>query len=147
TTRKFGGLGLGLSIVRHIMELHGGSVSAQSSGIGHGTTMTIRIPIPAILPNAASATSETGAPSLNGLKVMVVEDEENTREMLREALQSYGASVIVAESTAQALKEIVLEKPDLLVSDTGLPDDDGYALLSKIRSEVPPELRNIPAIA
>jgi len=147
TTRKFGGLGLGLSIVRHIMELHGGRVSATSAGVGQGTTMTLQLPVPAILSPGESAARKANAPSLSGLKVMIVEDEVNTREMLREALQSYGAAVIVAESAAQALKEIISEKPDLLLSDIGLPNIDGYELLSRIRSEIPPELRNIPAVA
>jgi len=146
TTRKFGGLGLGLSIVRHIMELHGGRVSATSGGLGQGTTMTIQLPIPALLSAGESAPREASSPSLDGLRVMIVEDETSTREMLREALQSYGASVTVAESAGQALKEIVVEKPDLLLSDIGLPNIDGYELLSKIRSEIP-ELRNIPAVA
>jgi PAS domain S-box-containing protein len=95
TTRKVGGLGLGLSIVRHIVEMHGGTVSARSEGLGRGTTMIIQFPIPAIRQREKSSVLHDEAPSLEGLKVMVVEDEADTREMLEEALQSYGASVLV----------------------------------------------------
>jgi CheY-like chemotaxis protein len=85
--------------------------------------------------------------SLDGLKVMVVEDEVDTREMLEQALQSYGAAVLVAASAAEALEQIVQEKPDLLVSDLGLPNVDGYELLVKIRTELSEDVRNIPAVA
>ena len=78
---------------------------------------------------------------------MIVEDEADTREMLRAALEGYGASVVVAASAADALEQIVHDKPDLLVSDIGLPNVDGYQLLSTIRSDLPAELRNIPAVA
>lgn len=147
TKRKFGGLGLGLSIVRHIVELHGGKVSADSGGAGQGTTMTINLPIPAIRSEASFGLSKDGSTSLGGLKVMVVEDEPDTREMLAVALESYGASVLLAADAAEALNEIIREKPDLLVSDLGLPNMDGYELLSKIRSEFPEDVRNIPAVA
>lgn len=147
TTRKTGGLGLGLSIVRHIVEQHGGTVIAHSEGVGRGTTMIIQIPIPAIRPRENNPTSEVFEASLEGLKVMIVEDEDDTREMLEHALQSYGASVLVAESAAEALQQIAGEQPDVLISDIGLPTMDGYELLSKIRSEMPENLREIPAVA
>lgn len=147
TTRKTGGLGLGLSIVRHIVEMHGGTVIAHSEGAGRGTTITIQMPIPAVrhAAGAASATSEPA--SLEGVKVMIVEDEEDTREMLEHALQSYGASVIVAASAAEALQQIAGNQPDILLSDIELPNMDGYQLLAKIRSEMPENVREIPAVA
>ena len=147
TTRRTGGLGLGLSIVRHIVELHGGTVIAHSEGTGQGTTMIIQIPIPAIRPRANSMPSDARLASLEGLKVMIVEDEEGTREMLEHALQSYGASVLVASSAAEALQQIAGKQPDVLISDIGLPNMDGYELLSRIRSEMPETLRDIPAVA
>ena len=147
TTRKTGGLGLGLSIVRHIVELHGGTVIAHSEGIGRGTTVIIQIPIPAIRLHAGSTPFGAQAVSLEGLKVMIVEDEDDTREMLEQALQSYGASVLVAASAAEALQQIAGEQPDILISDIGLPNMDGYELLSRLRSEMPGTLRDIPAVA
>src|SRR5262249_35608414 len=127
-------------------ELHGGKVAADSEGEGRGTTMTIRLPIPAIR-SERSLNSQYESTSLGGLKVMVVEDEPDTREMLALALESYGASVLLAADAAEAFNQIVREKPDLLVSDIGLPNMDGYELLSKIRSELPEDVRNIPAVA
>ena len=147
TTRKTGGLGLGLSIVRHIVELHGGTVIAHSEGMGRGTTVIIQIPIPAIRLHAGSTPFGPQAASLEGLKVMIVEDEDDTREMLEQALQSYGASVLVAASAAEALQQIAGEQPDILISDIGLPNMDGYELLLRLRSEMPKTLRNIPAVA
>ena len=147
TTRKFSGLGLGLSIVRHIVEMHGGTVIAHSEGVGRGTTIIIQIPIPAIDTGDYSDTENTGQSSLDGLRVMVVEDEPDTRQMLQEALESYGASVLGAASASEALAQIVDAKPDLLLSDIGLPNIDGYELLTRIRSELPENLRNIPAVA
>jgi PAS domain S-box-containing protein len=147
TTRKFGGLGLGLSIVRHIVELHGGTVAAKSEGTGRGTTMTIRLPIPVIRSVGESASADAAPITLEGLRVMIVEDEPDTREVLREALQSYGASVLTAGSAGEALERIVQEKPDLILSDIGLPDVDGYELMSKVRSQFSEPLRNIPAVA
>jgi PAS domain S-box-containing protein len=147
TTRKTGGLGLGLSIVRHIVEMHGGTAIAHSEGIGRGTTMIIQLPIPALRPRDVAGPPEKQAASLQGLKVMIVEDEDDTREMLEHALQSYGASVLVAASAAEALQQIAGKEPDILISDIGLPNMDGYELLSKIRSEMPEGLRDIPAVA
>jgi CheY-like chemotaxis protein len=147
TTRRVGGLGLGLSIVKHIVELHGGAVIAHSEGLGRGTTIIVQIPIPGIRPQETRTDSRNTVGSLEGLKVMVVEDEDDTREMIEHALLSYGASVLVAASAAEALESIIQQKPDILLSDIGMPDMDGYELLSKIRSEFPEQLRNIPAVA
>jgi PAS domain S-box-containing protein len=145
--RKFGGLGLGLSIVRHIVELHGGNVTAQSEGRGQGTKVIIRIPIPALSPGLSSRPRTEASKTLVGVKVMVVEDEADAREMLGAALESYGASVVLAADAAEAVRQMTQERPDILLSDIGLPNMDGYELLSKIRSEFPEELRNIPAVA
>src|SRR5438128_1726056 len=106
-TRKVGRLGLGLSIVRHIVELHGGSVIAHSEGIGRGTTVSVQIPIPGMRVHDSARNVRAEKGSLEGLKVMVVEDEADTREMLEHALLSYGASVLVAASAADALEGII----------------------------------------
>jgi CheY-like chemotaxis protein len=109
--------------------------------------MTILLPIPAIQSQWTSEEPAEETGSLEGLKVLVVEDETDTREMLGEALRSYGASVILSKSSTDALQQIVAETPDLLVSDIGLPNMDGYELLNKIRSELPQNVRAIPAVA
>jgi PAS domain S-box-containing protein len=144
--RRHGGLGLGLSIVRHIVQMHGGSVMAHSEGKGKGTTMIVRLPIPAIS-ETRTRKKEHHAASLHGLKIMVVEDEADTRQMLRVLLEQYGASVMVASSAAEALKALTERKPDVLISDLGMPDMDGFELIKKIRTELPADLQNVPALA
>jgi PAS domain S-box-containing protein len=130
STRKHGGLGLGLNIVRTITEMHGGTVVAQSEGKGKGTTMTVELPLSAFRENAGDRTE--GDSKLKGLTVMVVEEERDTRCMLGEAVQLHGASVILASSSAEALAELDHQRPDVLVSDA---------------PEVPAELKEIPAVA
>ncbi len=146
TTRKHGGLGLGLNIVRHITEMHGGKVFAESEGKGRGTTMTIELPIPELRP-VETDQKTTEPESLHGLTVMVVDDEQDTRCMLGEAVQHYGGSVILASSAAEALSQLNRQKPDVLISDVAMPDMDGYQLMQAIRSELPAELHDIPAVA
>jgi signal transduction histidine kinase/ActR/RegA family two-component response regulator len=145
-TRKHGGLGLGLAIVRHIVECHGGTVSVQSQGKGSGTTFIVNLPVPAV-PPPQRVQSEARPASLQGLRVMVVEDERDTREMVAEALKQYGASVLESSSAADALRAIAHQQPDVLVSDIGMPDMDGYELIAKIRSEYPAAIHWIPAVA
>lgn len=151
TTRKYGGLGLGLNIVRHITELHGGSVAVHSEGKGKGTTMTVQLPFPPV-PALASRTTPSDLKrsrrdSLQGLTIMVVEDEQDTLAMLGEAVQEHGASVILASSSADALAQLHHEKPDVLISDVAMPDMDGYELIRTIRSGSSSEGRDIPAVA
>ncbi len=145
-TRKHGGLGLGLNIVRTIVEMHGGTVTAHSGGKGKGTTMTIRLPLPA-QQEVENLQPGSKTEFLNGVTVMVVDDEEDTRYMVGEAVQLYGASVILASSAAEALNELHRRKPDVLISDVGMPDMDGYQLIRTIRSELSPDFQNIPAVA
>jgi CheY-like chemotaxis protein len=145
TTRRHGGLGLGLAIVRHIVELHGGKVSVHSEGTGKGSTFAVKLPIPALQHEERHKTQAPAIRSLNGIRVMLVEDDNDTREVLAAALDSYGASVIEAASAAEALRLLVTESPDILVTDIGMPEMDGYELLSKIQSEY--RQRDIPAIA
>lgn len=146
TTRKHGGLGLGLNIVRTITEMHGGTVVAHSEGKGKGTTMTVELPLPECR-QVESDKKESKAEYLNGMTVMVIEDEQDTRCMLGEAIQLYGASVILASSAAEALAELNHQKPDVLVSDIAMPDMDGYQLIHAIRAELPSECKEIPAVA
>jgi signal transduction histidine kinase/CheY-like chemotaxis protein len=146
TKRRHGGLGLGLAIVRHIVELHGGQVKVHSEGKGKGSTFVVQLPIPPFRDDARNAKQESGqTKSLNGIRVMLVEDDDDTREVIAAALDRYGASVIEAASAAEALRILVRENPDVLVTDIGMPEMDGYELLAKIRSEY--RQPNIPAIA
>src|SRR5437773_5141286 len=145
-TRKHGGLGLGLAIVRHIVESHGGTVMAHSRGKGEGATFTVQLPIPAFRTDSGMCPESTTA-SLKGLKVMLGEDEFDTREMVAEGLEQSGATVLLAASGAEALRVLARQTPDVLISDIGMPEMDGYELLAKIRSECPLDLRAIPAVA
>lgn len=133
-TRKYSGLGLGLSIVRHLVELHGGSVSASSGGEGQGATFVVQLPL---LPaqEAILSSSEPGdaTPSLTGLRVLVVDDEADSRAYLTALLELYGATVL-AVGSAQGVPQLLQTTPiDILVSDIGMPDEDGYSLIRRLR--------------
>jgi CheY-like chemotaxis protein len=135
-TRSFTGLGLGLSIVRHLVELHGGTVTVASGGEGAGAAFTIRLP--AIQSHPEPPAAPTVAPSqmfpeLEGRRVLIVDDEVDTREILEFAFEKYGVSVTCAGSAAEALAAIREVRPDLIISDIGMPSEDGYALMEKIR--------------
>ena len=154
TTRKFGGLGLGLAIVKHLVELHGGTVRAQSAGAGRGTTFTVRLPLtvvhrspvaePRRHPRAPMEVSEDyRVADLSGLRVLVVDDEADARELLRQVLVDCGAEVLCAGNATEALALLRREQPQLLVSDIGMPDADGYELLKQARAQG----ERLPAIA
>ncbi|MEH2070868.1 MAG: PAS domain S-box protein [Nostoc sp.] len=148
TTRKFGGLGLGLAIVRHIVELHGGTVKAESLGEEQGATFTVLLPlIINNLNNAETDRQSDDLPNLNGLKVLLVDDERDTRELIAFILEQSGAVVTQAASAVEALQVLPNFQPNLLLSDIGMPQVDGYMLMRQIR-DMPPELGGkIPAIA
>jgi PAS domain S-box-containing protein len=150
TTRTFGGLGLGLTIVRHIVELHGGTVRAVSAGEGHGSAFTIRLP--SAERDAAHASESTvvirraeltASNVLDGRVVLIVEDHDDARELIARVLEGAGARVMAASTTRQAVERAAAEQPDLLVADLGLPGEDGYVLLIKMRGLYP----GLPAIA
>jgi len=148
TTRKYGGLGLGLSIVRQLVEAHGGDITANSAGEGLGATFTVQIPLllSGFLP---SSDSDSFLPELDltDLRILAVDDEPDARQLLRVLLTQHGAKVTTAESAHRAIALIESEQPDVLVSDIGMPDVDGYALLQQIRSLPANRGGLIPAIA
>lgn len=153
-TRRIGGLGLGLAIVRHMVELHGGTVSAHSEGLGRGSTFTVSLPVADTQRLMAVATgsgvAEISPETLSrvrGMSILLVEDDEDSRYMLEVALGIHGVRVESAESAAEALEKIKHMRPDVLVSDIGLPGEDGYDLIRKVRALSKPEGGEIPAIA
>ena len=157
-TRVHGGLGLGLSIVRQLVGLHGGTVSVHSEGEGKGATFTITLPLVGLISNEGEADSVQqppndeilsfdGLPSLEGVKVLVVDDEADTRELIREVLKGCGSEVITSCSATEALEALEQHKPDILITDLGMPGEDGYSLIEKIRSLPPDRGGDIPAAA
>jgi PAS domain S-box-containing protein len=152
STRTYGGLGLGLAIVRHLVELHGGTVHADSPGKDQGSTFRVLLPLlksSPLRPFAPLPQNPLPPPSLSllGVRVVVVDDQADTREFITTVLEQCQAEVKAVGSVAEALQIIRQWKPDVLVSDIGMPQEDGYSLIRKLRSQ-PPELGgNIPAAA
>lgn len=176
TTRPHGGLGLGLTIVRHLVEVHGGTVAAESAGLGHGARFIVELPMaqaestlplpftsfPPAPPSAEnvdpavtdcgdlyppSSTSMLAAPSLRGLRALVVDDEADARELLESLLEGAGASVRAVASVSDALAAFHQEPPDVLLSDIGMPVRDGYSLIAEVRRLGAEQGGKIPAIA
>jgi len=145
TTRRHGGLGLGLSIVKHLAELHGGRVRAKSPGPGHGSTFCIDLPLMVVHrpPEDASRThpraqpppptSWSDHPSLEGITVLAVDDEPDALGLVKRVLEGCGARVLTATSAAEALDLVVAQRPDMIVSDIGMPGEDGYSFIRKVR--------------
>jgi signal transduction histidine kinase/DNA-binding response OmpR family regulator len=158
TTRVHGGLGLGLSIVKHLVQLHQGNVEVQSEGKNAGSCFTITLPVAAPVSTAApqnSAKAEPGSnglpasysKALEGLRILVVDDEVDSRDLVSAILTRCGSEVNCCESAADALKAIRDWKPDLLVTDIGMPNEDGYALIGKVRKMKSKRARQTPAVA
>ncbi len=150
TTRTHSGLGLGLAIVRHLVELHGGTVQADSPGEGGGASFQVRLPlvIAAVESHVPLATVDRESTvDLRGLRVLVVEDEADTREMICLTLRRYGAKVTPASSAAEALKALRRIRPDLLLADIEMADEDGYTLLRKVKALESARREPIPAFA
>ncbi len=159
-TRKKGGLGLGLAITRHLVEMHGGNISAQSEGEGKGSVFTVTLPIVPLKqadansagaehahPTAASLPVINDLPALDGLRVMAVDDQRDTLDMLETVLSASRAEVRLANSAAQAMDILKTWKPDVIISDIGMPVADGYTLIQQIRALDPANGGRIPAIA
>jgi PAS domain S-box-containing protein len=154
-TRKHGGLGLGLAITRHLVEMLGGTIAAESEGPGLGSTFRIRLPLAAVAQsrNADKRVSTPGGPegveppSLAGARILAIDDADDTRDLLRVVLERYGADVMTAPSAREGLELMTGWKPDVLVCDIGMPEEDGYSLIRKIRALEAEEGGRTPAIA
>ena len=160
-TRAHGGLGLGLSIVRHLVELHDGTVTAESRRDAQGAIFTVRLPLAAAIENKnspAPLVTQTGQPTkkdaapqcastLAGLRVLLVDDEEDSREIVMAMLEKNGVQVKAAASAYEALRTFAEWRPDVLVSDIGMPVEDGYSLIRKVRSLPPERGGDVPAAA
>jgi len=156
-SRKQGGLGLGLAVARHLVELHGGTIRAESDGIGKGAVFTVDLPLAQERRDPARAEerrreverrrSRMGAVRLDGVHVLLVEDDDDSRKLLGTMLKRYGARVTSTKSAAEALAVFEGELPDVLISDIGMPDQDGYELMRKLRALPPERGGKTPAIA
>jgi PAS domain S-box-containing protein len=156
--RTHGGLGLGLAIVRHVVELHGGTVSCDSEGEGQGATFRVRLPkrapgpqVVAVAPttrmHGAMGPADDELVDLTGIKVLLVDDEPDARDLLTEVLQQCGAEVVATHSADEALRLVQRERPAVLLSDIGLPGEDGYRLITRVRALPPGKGGDLPAAA
>jgi CheY-like chemotaxis protein len=156
TTRAHGGLGLGLAITRPLVELHGGSISCDSPGAGAGAVFTVRLPLAPIQraptsdeahPRVESGIALSLTPALGGLRVLLADDDADTLEALAEVLSQAGAEVRTASSVARAFDVLASWLPAVIVSDLGMPGEDGYALIRRLRERSAEQGGRIPAIA
>ena len=156
STRVHGGLGLGLALVKHLVELHGGSAEVDSAGPGQGATFTVRLPVGADVERVAAPPTHAGVSinasspsdvSLKGAHVLVVDDERDTLELFRHVLRRTGAEVEIAVSAAEALARIAQRRPDVILCDIGMPEQDGYTLIRRVRELSALRGADVPAVA
>jgi CheY-like chemotaxis protein len=161
SSKKYGGLGLGLAIVRHIVELHGGTVEAGNRKDGEGATFSVKLPIMVVRKPLAPAAAESPRvhpavngrvsfdcpPALDGIRVLAVDDEADARNLLAAVLEQCGAVVRTCGSVAEALVVVEEWKPEVLISDIGMPGEDGYVMIRKLRLLESESGRRIPAVA
>jgi PAS domain S-box-containing protein len=159
STRQYGGLGLGLAIVRHLVELHGGQVHAASPGENQGSTFTVELPLMAVQAETGAQEEQSALPSaetfipldlpkiLDGLRVLVVDDEEDARELISTILEQRGAKVVSVPSATEALATLRHQRLDVIISDIEMPNEDGYTLIKQIRELDPKDGGRTPAAA
>jgi CheY-like chemotaxis protein/anti-sigma regulatory factor (Ser/Thr protein kinase) len=157
TTRAHGGLGLGLAIVRHLVDLHNGEIQVESDGPGQGSTFKVRLPVAAASARLSEATTLAELEAryfgpdytnmLHGMRILVVDDEADSRDLLSAILTRCGSEVKCSESASEALQAFKEWKPDVLVTDIGMPIEDGYSLIKKVRKLKSKRARLIPAVA
>jgi CheY-like chemotaxis protein len=149
SSRAEGGLGLGLALVKQFVELHGGAVWAESAGLGHGATFYVQL---ALCPGVSTESADAGEtaepePALNGVRILAVDDNQDTRQFLALALERFGASVATADSARQAMEVLESFRPQVLISDLAMPQEDGYALIRRVREHERGNQSRVPAIA
>jgi CheY-like chemotaxis protein len=157
TARHHGGLGLGLAICRHLVELQGGRIAAHSGGPGQGSTFRIELPVRSAVahrqddvrhhPVTPSESGETPVPDLTGVQILVVDDDHDSLALSREILEATGATVITADSARDALEKLQRNRANVLVADLGMPTMDGFALIAEVRGAADVAIREIPAAA
>jgi CheY-like chemotaxis protein len=147
-TRQHGGLGLGLSIVRYLVEAHGGTITARSDGAGRGATFTVLLPLTSTAPPADSTPQLTSKTlSLEGLRVLAVDDDADARHILEATLTHYGAEVMMATTAAEVMAQLPVFRPHVLICDLGMPEVDGFNLIQQIRGLLPEQGGLTPALA
>ena len=152
TTRVHGGLGLGLAIARHLIEMHGGTIRAESDGPNLGSTFTVMLPAKPTVMEAATEPANLvpidALASLTGLHILAVDDSDDALALVQATLESAGAEVLAVSSVPDALEQLSIRRPDVLVADIGMPDADGYSLIREIRlMEERGGQERLPAIA